>query len=72
MVEPSKRNYRGGGWWTTKEWDRCPVCGRWGRCSISRSRIMAICHYVREGSIKRTTNHGYMHRIDGKRPKGGA
>jgi 5S rRNA maturation endonuclease (ribonuclease M5) len=63
-------------WITCSRYDRCRICDRPRWCGYSADGRFAICMKIEAGSIKRTLNDGYLHRLDSndpirpRRPKG--
>lgn len=50
-------------WLRASKADPCPICEHPDWCSTSADGSVAICMRVSEGSIKRTRNGGFLHRL---------
>ena len=49
----------------------CPVCGQGGWCSVAADGAFCICMRVESGSVKRTRNGGFLHRLREERQTAG-
>lgn len=55
------------GWYKATRKMRCPICEKPDWCVFTDK--LAVCYRQHEGALRQTPNGGYLHSLDGERPK---